>query len=141
MVPLAKLDGGNASELTEGMTRVLLADTQPVSCEGCGACCMHAHEPPFAGVNGVAAGDDPCWDALPESLKSEIVEFRINVRPKSSHDQPCIWLDPVTRLCRHYEYRPRLCRDFELGGKDCLGFRNLHVSVASVRTTLEWKQP
>ena len=107
-------------------------DTRPASCDGCGACCMHALEPPFAGVNGVAAGNDPCWDAVPESLKMEIVDFRINLRPKSPHDQPCIWLDLTTKRCRHYEYRPKLCRDFEFGGADCLEFRERHISIANV---------
>jgi Fe-S-cluster containining protein len=32
---------------------------------------------------------------------------------------PCIWYDPDSRRCRHYDYRPRACRQFELGGPDC----------------------
>jgi Fe-S-cluster containining protein len=32
---------------------------------------------------------------------------------------PCIWLDGETRRCRHYEYRPRACREFAVGGTDC----------------------
>jgi Fe-S-cluster containining protein len=93
---------------------------------------MYALEPPFAGVNGVAPGHDIYWDALPESLKLEIVDFRTNIRPNTPGDQPCIWLDLATKRCRHYDYRPRLCRDFELGGEDCLGFRAVHVPIASV---------
>ena len=98
---------------------------------------MHAVEPPFAGVNGVAPGNDPYWDVLPESLKSEIADFRKIVRPNSSHDQPCIWLDSTTKRCRHYEYRPRLCRNFKLGGADCLGFRKLHLPIAIVSNPSE----
>ncbi len=87
---------------------------------------MHASEPPFAGVNGLATGDDPYWAALPESLKSEIMDSRTNLRSKSSHDQPCIWLDLTMQRCRHYEHRPSHCREFELGGESCLGFRQSH---------------
>jgi Fe-S-cluster containining protein len=90
---------------------------------------MHALEPPFAGVNGVAPGVDSYWDALPQSLKSEIEDFRIKVRPNSPHEQPCLWLDLATKRCRHYEHRPKLCRDFALGGEECLGFRRLHTTI------------
>jgi Fe-S-cluster containining protein len=90
---------------------------------------MHASEPPFAGVNGVAVGSDPYWDALPDLLKSEIAEFRMQARPNSPHERPCIWLDLATKRCRHYEHRPKLCRDFELGGEECVGFRRLHVTL------------
>lgn len=99
-----------------------------MSCDGCCACCMHAFEPPFAGVNGVAAGPDPYWENLPEILKSEIETFRNTVRPRSQGDAPCLWLDLATKRCRHYEHRPNLCRDFELGGAQCLGFIDLHVA-------------
>lgn len=36
---------------------------------------------------------------------------------------PCGFFDMVTRKCRHYEYRPGICRDFELGGDACLASR------------------
>jgi Fe-S-cluster containining protein len=32
---------------------------------------------------------------------------------------PCIWYDEVTRRCRHYDYRPLACRQFEVGSYDC----------------------
>jgi Fe-S-cluster containining protein len=32
----------------------------------------------------------------------------------------CLWFDAVTRQCKHYEHRPQLCRDYELGGQACL---------------------
>jgi len=129
---------GDGTAVPSGGVR---AATRPTSCDGCCACCMHAHEPPFAGVNGVPAGDDLNWDALPESLRSEIVDFRMNIRPQSSHDQPCIWLNLATKRCRHYEYRPSLCRTFELGGEDCLGFRMLHMPIVIVPKTSpsEWE--
>ncbi len=105
-----------------------IAAKLPTSCDGCGACCMHAQEPPFAGVNGVAAGPDPYWDNLPEFLKLEIESLRSEVQSNSRRCEPCLWLDLATKRCRHYEHRPKLCRDFELGGEECLGFRSLYAS-------------
>lgn len=31
----------------------------------------------------------------------------------------CVWLDPATLRCRHYEFRPQACRDFEVGSLLC----------------------
>jgi uncharacterized protein len=35
----------------------------------------------------------------------------------------CAALDRDTLLCRIYERRPAICRDYELGGNDCLSER------------------
>ena len=35
----------------------------------------------------------------------------------------CIWFDPDTKGCSHYEHRPMICREFEVGGEDCLRIR------------------
>jgi Fe-S-cluster containining protein len=32
----------------------------------------------------------------------------------------CLWFDPIQRNCKHYEFRPQLCRDYELRGIACL---------------------
>jgi Fe-S-cluster containining protein len=32
---------------------------------------------------------------------------------------PCVWLDLSTLRCRHYEFRPQACRDFEIGSTLC----------------------
>jgi Fe-S-cluster containining protein len=34
---------------------------------------------------------------------------------------PCSWL--VAGKCGHYEHRPEVCRQFELGGEECLEIR------------------
>lgn len=33
--------------------------------------------------------------------------------------KPCLWFDAVTGLCRHYRWRPAVCRVFAVGGKLC----------------------
>ena len=35
----------------------------------------------------------------------------------------CAALDRGTMLCRIYERRPTVCRDYEMGGSDCLAER------------------
>ena len=32
----------------------------------------------------------------------------------------CLWYDAEMKRCRHYEWRPQICRDYELGGTACL---------------------
>ena len=34
--------------------------------------------------------------------------------------ETCLWFDLQTRLCKHHEYRPQVCRDYEIGGRECL---------------------
>lgn len=33
--------------------------------------------------------------------------------------RPCAWLDPETNRCKHYEFRPIVCRVWEPGGRGC----------------------
>jgi len=41
-------------------------------------------------------------------------------------NRPCAWLDGINKRCRFYDFRPDICRSFEVGGKWCLQFRELH---------------
>ena len=85
------------------------------TCDGCGACCMHMRYPPFLGH------DDPRKQALPRILRDEL-EALLST-DWDDEDKPCFWLDVETRLCRHHEYRPDVCREFEVGTPSCHGFR------------------
>ena len=40
-------------------------------------------------------------------------------RGAPDYGSPCLWFDAGSGRCRHYEYRPRACDEFELGGRDC----------------------
>ena len=44
-------------------------------------------------------------------------------------EMPCIWFDLQTRQCRHYEHRPRICRDFERGTPECHGWRDVYEEL------------
>jgi uncharacterized protein len=50
---------------------------------------------------------------------------------KRLDDGWCAALDRDTMLCTIYQYRPTICRDYEVGGTDCLSER-LHLGVAVV---------
>jgi Fe-S-cluster containining protein len=38
-------------------------------------------------------------------------------------DGPCCWLDRVSKRCRWYDFRPRVCREFEIGSEACYRLR------------------
>ena len=46
-----------------------------------------------------------------------------------SGDGWCAALDRNTLLCGIYERRPAICRDYEVGGSDCVSERAKDVSV------------
>lgn len=92
------------------------------SCDGCGACCRVVSRPPFRRV--FDEGGEDTWERLKwerPDLRAEILADDRARRAAGGpdHGTPCLWLDAETRRCRHYEYRPRACRDFALGGDDC----------------------
>ena len=96
------------------------------SCEGCGACCRVVTLPPFRRIfneGGEEAWERLRWDRPDLLIEILAVEKAIKAAGLPSFGSPCLWLDPATGLCRHYEHRPRACREFAVGGVDCLGAR------------------
>lgn len=89
-------------------------------CESCAACCLSAVVPPF--------GTEEIND-IPEDLAAPIRAVWDHAANPDTRfwDQTgrreCSWLDIDTGKCRHYTLRPKECRDFEVGGSDCLGMR------------------
>lgn len=99
-----------------------MSESLPVmSCAGCGACCTNMGHPRFWQAERGAAGDSR-WMDLPPELQDEI-ETHIRALEDVDIGQPCIWYNAVTKQCRHYEYRPQICRDFEAGSFHCLRMR------------------
>lgn len=81
-----------------------------LNCDGCGACCDSQGTPPFS------------WqgeDRPPARLMWDIEEHMF----RYDDGEPCLWFDEASRACRHYEYRPASCREFRVGGEDCLRVR------------------
>lgn len=93
-------------------------DIPVISCDGCGVCCMHVGCPPFMP-----------WEEekLPPNLKEEFQQILVTrqVQIKATGDDwvPCAWFDWSTRKCKHYEHRPEVCREFEVGSSECINFR------------------
>jgi Fe-S-cluster containining protein len=97
-------------------------------CRGCGACCRHVGHPMFTVCFELGeVGAEPAWVSLPEELKQYhrgyIAGLRVNAKsPDDDYGSPCYWLEP-DGTCRHYEHRPEVCRDFEVGEESCLWHR------------------
>ena len=92
------------------------------SCEGCGACCRVVSSPPFRRVfdeNGEDAWERLRWER-PDLLAEILADTKDRrLRGGPFFGTPCTWFDAETGRCRHYEYRPRACHEFEMGGVDC----------------------
>lgn len=84
------------------------------TCEGCGACCKGQPYPPFMWI-GVDVPPDDCRAVIEASIYA-------GDRDDSA---PCLWLGADDK-CIRYEDRPEICRDFELGGEDCLYVRQVY---------------
>lgn len=107
-------------------------------CEHCGLCCMHVRTPPFYGEG------DPTYQALPPELKKEIHDWvmtspRYDLMVKFDGEiNPCIWLDLVTGKCKHYDLRPEICRDYEVGNDSCRSVRQkVGLTVKGMPVSLE----
>jgi Fe-S-cluster containining protein len=90
-----------------------IAHQAVTSCEGCGVCCREQPFPPFL--------DD--IDLIPLELQKEVIELQKREAELWQLAQPCTWLDPKTNKCIHHEYRPNICREYEVGGELCLEIR------------------
>lgn len=93
-----------------------------LDCTGCGMCCTRMRTPPF-----VPDFDDPESCEF-EALRRSHPELAARIRDRAMEltadsEGPCLWFDPDTRRCQHYDIRPEICRDFEVGGVGCLGWQ------------------
>lgn len=84
-------------------------------CVHCGACCHRGFDVVEVGANERFAKRHP------ELIEVRSEERRVVPRPGGR----CVALagdgsDATPFLCRHYEERPRSCREFEVGGDACL---------------------
>lgn len=91
----------------------------PESCAGCGKCCY-----PFVPL---LPEDTHIPEEWVDTRRVGTKTFRtLKQLPDSNpayaaHSyEHCLHLDPVTKLCRIYDQRPRVCRDFERGIPLCL---------------------
>jgi len=111
-----------------------------ICCDGCGLCCLNVSSPPmFAAFFPRPGQERAAWtrgtpeerliQSMPKSLRVKLLSYYMRcVRTGDWRDrEPCCWFDLVAKRCRHYEFRPSICREFELGGEDCLRIRKQSV--------------
>jgi Fe-S-cluster containining protein len=98
------------------------------SCNDCGACCMEQGSPPgYAAVifNSEGwpkwTGDHDRVSRLPEDVRQSLLDHLTDDRRHP--EGPCCWFDEYTGKCRNYEYRPQICRQFEVGSLECREWR------------------
>ncbi len=94
----------------------------PDSCEGCGLCCEGIGSPVllYSSRPGLPTPHPFRPHNLPAELLAEIDDHFAGLMRGQEPQDRCLWFDPINRNCRHYEFRPQICRDYELGGRACL---------------------
>lgn len=92
-----------------------------IDCDGCGACCSRVGYPPFHGVSSTDSSEFAALEQSHPELAAKIRHAALTDRRECG--LPCLWLDPATNRCRHYDQRPEICRAFELGSPKCLELR------------------
>ncbi len=104
---------------------------KPTSCGGCGLCCLGIGSPPiYYATYPHLQGPHPFRPAdLPQHLIDEIDEKFLGVFRGQEPPDTCIWHDTTTGLCRNYEWRPQVCRDYDLGGRECLSLRQTRLTA------------
>lgn len=98
------------------MKRIVLPTI--TDCSDCGACCTGQAALPIHLVNDNVSLESvtPLPPELAAELRAETERFlRDGFPPDGS---PCIWYDAETKRCKHYEYRPVICRDEVQPGDD-----------------------
>ncbi|MCG6154546.1 YkgJ family cysteine cluster protein [Rubinisphaera margarita] len=99
-----------------------LEQLDPETCDSCGLCCEGIGSPVLIyQTHRNHIGPHPFRpEGLPQPLINEIDETFGGLYRGQEPQERCLWFDPERRRCRHYEWRPQICRDYELGGTACL---------------------
>jgi Fe-S-cluster containining protein len=98
------------------------------NCDTCnGACCRHVVSPPFYGAG------DPTWERLQTERPDLVAEMFADLQRRKDaglatmdYEAPCHWLDRDSGKCRHYDLRPEICRDYDVGDEPCIKARKLY---------------
>jgi len=115
--------------LFPGEANLQLDVLQPESCDDCGRCCEGVGSPVLLYATPARDVEPHAFrpPGLPQALIAEIDAHFGGVARGYEPQESCLWFDPVTRRCRHYEWRPQVCQDYEFGGQDCIERRRPFV--------------
>ena len=109
-------------------------------CGGCGACCRGIGLPPFEAANpafgpqpvvtrgmtadqfAAAVFDTELFVLMPDELRQAHAELVLNL-DRDPSGTPCAWFDEAAGACRHYDWRPAVCRQFLPGSDECVKLR------------------
>lgn len=108
----------------------------PASCEGCGQCCQGIGSPVAVYASRPGLGEPHPYRPhdLPLALIAEIDEHFSGLLRGQEPQTQCLWYDTQQQACRHYAWRPQLCKDYELGGRACLLLRRERGVVTPAET-------
>ena len=130
-------------------------------CGGCGKCCMGIGLPPFEAANplfgpqpvvtrgvsdaqfATAVFDTELFVTMPNELKLAHAELVLGVSEDPS-GTPCAWFDEAAGKCKHYDWRPAICRQFLPASDDCEKLRGEPAAVLVWQddtTPDRWRNP
>ena len=100
----------------------------PESCDDCGLCCEGIGSPVvlFTSRANDSVRHPFRPDGMPQHLIDEIDHHFGGLARGQEPQQRCLWFDTKLRRCKHYEWRPQVCHDYQLGGDACLLARQAH---------------
>jgi len=80
-------------------------------CRDCGACCEGQAALPIhlVGERFTMESVNPLPPELAQELRETTARFLADGFPPDG--SPCIWYDAEAKRCKHYDYRPTVCRD------------------------------
>ena len=73
-------------------------------------------EPCPSGTNALEDFDYGMLTAAPAEARRMFLDKQLE---DASTSDVCAWLDIESRKCRFHEFRPGICRDFEMGSDGC----------------------
>lgn len=109
----------------------------PESCDDCGLCCEGIGSPVLVYASRPAFAEHHPFRplGLPKTLIQEIDEHFAGLARGEEPQEQCLWFDATARRCKHYDWRPQICREYKLGGTACLLRRREHAKAAASAST------
>ena len=113
----------------EKMRKVQFTVLQPDDCSNCGLCCYGIGSPVkmFTYRYGHSGPYMFRPKDLPKELGDEIDSYFNSLTDGVEPLDHCLWFDEETGYCKHHQWRPQVCRDYETGCDACLNERKPYL--------------